>query len=55
MGRQKHIQNAKKYGILTIGDIAKTPVDTLVSLLGKNGELLWKCANGYENSEVSDF
>ena len=23
--------------------------------MGKNGELLWKCANGYENSEVSDF
>lgn len=54
VGRSTY-KTLKRYGILTIGDIAKTPVDTLVSLLGKNGELLWKCANGYENSEVSDF
>ena len=54
VGRSTY-KTLKRYGILTIGDIAKTSVDTLVSLLGKNGELLWKCANGYENSEVSDF
>ena len=45
----------KKYGIFTIGDIAETPVDTLASIFGKNGAVLWQCANGYENSEVSDF
>ena len=54
VGRSTY-KTLKRYGILTIGDIAKTSVDTLVSLLGKNGELLWKCANGYENFEVSDF
>lgn len=45
----------KKYGIKTIGDLAQTPEDTLVSVFGKNGSVLWKCANGYENSPVSDF
>ncbi len=45
----------KKYGIKTIGDIANTSPEILVSFFGKNGYSLWKCANGYENSAVSSF
>lgn len=45
----------KKYGIRTIGDIAKTSPEILSSIFGKNGYTLWQCANGYECSEVSEF
>lgn len=45
----------KKYGIKTIGDIAKTSPEILSSIFGKNGYTLWQCANGRERSEVSEF
>lgn len=45
----------KKYGIRTIGDIANTSPEFLSSFFGKNGYSIWKCANGYENSNVSPF
>jgi len=54
VGRSTY-KTLQKYGIFTIGDIANTSVDTLVSLFGKSGTTLWQCANGYEHSEVSDF
>ena len=45
------------YCIRTIGDLAKTNPDMLKYKLGKNGVLLWKFANGQDNSPVmkSDF
>ena len=43
-----------KYGIRTIGDIAKQPPDVLRRLLGVNGILLWRFANGLDTSPVAD-
>lgn len=42
----------KKYGIKTIGNIANCDVKILRSVLGKNGEMLWGFANGYDSSPV---
>ena len=42
----------KKYGIKTIGGIANTDVKILKILLGKNGEMLWGFANGFDCSPV---
>lgn len=45
------------YGIYTIKDLATTSKDFLNKVFGKNGILLWKYANGTENSLVkpNDF
>ena len=45
----------KRYGIHTIGDIARTDIRLLDRLLGKNGIMLWLFANGRDTSEVSGF
>ena len=42
----------QKYGIHTIGDLARTDVAFLQRLLGVNGEKLWCYANGKDNSRV---
>ncbi|NLF52430.1 MAG: DNA polymerase IV [Leptolinea sp.] len=46
-----------RYGIRTIGELAKAPRDFLRSTLGKNGEMLWFFANGEDKSRVmkNDF
>lgn len=41
-----------KYGVHTIGDLAKTDVDFIRRLLGVNGVALWVYANGFDNSRV---
>jgi DNA polymerase-4 len=41
-----------RYGILTIGDIAKAQPEFLKMLLGINGIALWKFANGIDQSRV---
>ena len=41
-----------KYGIRTIGDVAKTEPDFLRRLLGVNGVALWRYANGTDTSRV---
>ena len=38
--------------ILTIGDLAKTPPELLHDWFGKNGIVLWRFANGEDNSRV---
>lgn len=38
--------------IHTIGDLAQYPLEVLKKRWGKNGELLWYCANGIDNSPV---
>lgn len=43
------------YGILTIGDLAKSSVDFLTLRFGKIGEMLWKFANGMDTSPVSNI
>lgn len=40
------------HGIDTIGQLARTPRETLVTLLGKNGGQLYDSANGLEHSPV---
>jgi DNA polymerase-4 len=42
----------KRMGIRTIGDIARTDENWLVSFLGKMGSVLWAFANGYDSSPV---
>ncbi len=46
-----------RYGIRTIGELARAPRDFLKSTLGKNGEMLWFFANGDDQSRVmkNDF
>ena len=43
----------KKYGIITIGDLANAPINFIQRLLGKNGYKLWLYANGLDMSEVA--
>lgn len=39
-------------GIYTIGDVARTPIETLRRRWGINGEVLWRIANGIDDSPV---
>ena len=50
-------EKLRRYGVHTIGDLAKTDPDFLRRLLGINGEKLWICANGLDTSRVmpADF
>ncbi len=45
-------QSLRRIGILTLGDVAKTPPETLRLILGKGGETLWCFANGLDTSPV---
>ncbi len=47
------IKKLNYYGIFTIKDLANTSPDFLKNLLGINGVLLWKYANGTEKSLVT--
>ncbi|HEY2494901.1 MAG TPA: DNA polymerase IV [Paenibacillus sp.] len=47
---QKHLW---KMGIMTIGDLATTPLDKLRSKWGVNGEVIWRVANGVDDSPVT--
>ena len=42
-----------RMGVRTIGDIARLPVDIMQSKLGKNGVMLWRYANGLDESRVA--
>lgn len=42
-----------KYGIYTIGQLADSNKEFIISLLGKNGALLWRNANGMDTSPVT--
>ncbi len=46
---EKHL---RYYNVRTIGDLAMFPRDVLKRRWGKNGEMLWLCANGIDNSPV---
>ena len=41
-----------KGGIQTIGDIAQAGQDTLIALLGKSGEIIWRYCMGLDDSPV---
>lgn len=42
----------KKYGIRTIGDIARTDLVSMRNILGRMGETLWVYANGLDDAPV---
>lgn len=42
----------RRIGVLTLGDLAKTPPGLLKTVLGKGGEMLWRFANGLDCSPV---
>ena len=44
-----------KSGIKTIGDIAVSDVKMLTALLGKQGQMLWNYANGYDDAPVARY
>lgn len=45
-------QKLARFGIKTIGDLARTDEHLLMSQLGKIGGILWAFANGYDDSPV---
>lgn len=45
-------QKLARFGIKTIGELARTDEKLLVSQLGKMGGILWAFANGYDDSPV---
>ena len=45
-------QKLAKFGIRTIGDLARADEEVLNSHLGKMGSILWSFANGYDDSPV---
>ena len=44
-----------RYGIMTIGDLAQADIDLLYWLLGKNGVMLHRFANGQDHSGVRRY
>jgi DNA polymerase IV len=49
------VEYLKDHAIQTIGDLARLPRDTAVTLLGKNGEGLWDNCNGLDDAPVRRF
>jgi len=45
-------QRLKSVGVVTVGDVCLCSKESLVRLLGKNGETLYRYANGEDNSPV---
>lgn len=52
VGKQTE-QHLKSYGIYTIEDIAKTPVEHLEKIAGKWGEALWHKAHGRGSADIT--
>ncbi len=52
VGKQTE-QQLKSFGIYTIEDIAKTPVELMARYAGKWGEALWHKAHGHGSAEIS--
>lgn len=53
IGRKSN-EKLRKFGINTIGDVANTEPMLLESFLGSQGYLMWKYANGLDDSKVVD-
>lgn len=45
-------ENLRRIGVITIGDIAMLPLETMKLRLGKHGEYIWYCARGLDCSPV---
>lgn len=48
----RYERHLKYFNIHTIGDLANFPLVVLKNRWGKNGEMLWWCANGIDHSPV---
>ena len=48
-------QTLGRYGLNTVGDVARADVELLLQALGKRGKQLWLCARGEENEPVKPF
>lgn len=49
---RKTQEKLNKIDIFTIGDLAQARIGLLKETLGKNGEMIWYFANGYDRSDV---
>jgi len=47
------LRHLNRMGIYTIGDLARTPIEKLKQRWGINGEVLWRTANGVDESPVT--
>jgi len=47
------MRHLNRMGIYTIGDLARTPLETLQRRWGINGEVLWRTAHGMDDSPVT--
>ena len=45
-------EKLRRYGITTIGDLARSDMGFITRLLGKNGVSIWRYANGLDTSRV---
>ena len=48
-------QLLKRHGIMTIGDLARRSRSAMSDLMGKQGEMLWRYANGIDDTPVRLF
>ena len=48
-------ESLNRFGIYTIGDLARTDKDTLISRFGKHGGSMWEYANGNDAEEVHSY
>jgi len=48
-------EKLEQYRIETIGKLARTPIETMNFLFGKNGGMLWAFANGLDTSPVANI
>jgi DNA polymerase-4 len=51
----KTYQTLRNLGVQRIGTIQEMPLDMMVSVFGKNGEVIWKKAQGVDNSPVIQY
>lgn len=45
----------RSMGIATIGTLSLVPVEMMEKVLGKNGIIIWKKANGIDNSDIKPY
>jgi DNA polymerase-4 len=51
----KTYQTLRNLGVKRIGTIQEMPLDMMTSVFGKNGEVIWKKAQGVDNSPVVQY
>ena len=52
VGKQTELK-LKRFGLYTIGDIAKTPIELMIRYAGKWGEVLWHKSHGVGNADIT--